>query len=219
LSIVKDGLSGKRENRSLIEGKSTSDGSAVNSSYIIRRKKMSIGKELKRIRLSQGMTLEELSNKCGYSKALISRVETESVSPSLTSLSKMVNSLGLQLHDLFVTIERGQASVVHKGEGRRFDMENQASMEFLATNIATKKMEPVKVSVPSGCDSGKDPIVHYGEQFMHVIKGKLDVTAGEETHKLGTGDSLYIAAGVPHKWQNKSGGAAELISIITPPQI
>ncbi len=77
---------------------------------------MKIGKELKRIRVSQGMTLEELSNKCGYSKALISRVETGSVSPSLTSLMKMVTSLGLKLHDLFTSIERGQASVVRKGD-------------------------------------------------------------------------------------------------------
>ncbi|RJP75153.1 MAG: cupin domain-containing protein [Candidatus Abyssobacteria bacterium SURF_17] len=180
---------------------------------------MDIGKELKRIRVSQGMTLEELSNKCGYSKALISRVETGSVSPSLTSLMKMVSSLGLKLHDLFTSIERGQASVVHKGEGRKFFTEDKSTTEFLASNIATKKMEPIKVTLPGGYASADEPLAHYGEQFVYVLNGKIELTANDETYKLGTGDSMYLPAGTPHKWRNISKEGAELISVVTPPQI
>jgi transcriptional regulator with XRE-family HTH domain len=180
---------------------------------------MNIGKELKRIRVSQGMTLEELSNKCGYSKALISRVETGSVSPSLTSLMKMVSSLGLKLHDLFTSIEQGQASVVRKGEGRKFTTEGDSSMEFLAMNIASKKMEPVKITAPPGFVSGGDSEIHYGEEFVFVLNGKIDITAGDQTHKLSAGDSIYLGAGMPYKWQNSGKEAAKLISVVTPPQI
>ncbi len=180
---------------------------------------MNIGKELKSIRVSQGMTLEELSNKCGYSKALISRVETGSVSPSLTSLMKMVSSLGLKLHDLFTSIERGQASVVRKGEGRKFYTEGESSTEFLAENIATKKMEPIKITAPSGYVTGDEPLVHYGEQFLFALSGRVEVTAGDETYKLGAGDSMYLAAGTPHTWRNVGKDAAEIISVVTPPQI
>jgi transcriptional regulator with XRE-family HTH domain len=169
---------------------------------------MNIGKELKRIRVSQGMTLEELSNRCGYSKALISRVETGSVSPSLTSLMKMVSSLGLKLHDLFTSIERGHASVVLKGEGRRFYTEGKSSMEFLASSIATKKMEPVKITAPAGYASGEEPLVHYGEEFIFVLDGKIEVTAG-----------MYLAAGMPHTWRNPGKEATTLITVVTPPQI
>jgi transcriptional regulator with XRE-family HTH domain len=180
---------------------------------------MDIGKELKRIRVSHGMTLEELSNKCGYSKALISRVETGSVSPSLTSLMKMVSSLGLKLHDLFTSIERGQASVVRKGEGRRFFTDGDSTTEFLAINIATKKMEPIKITAPSGYSSGKEPIVNYSEEFFFVLSGKIEVLSGEQTYKLGSGDSMYLAAGTPYQWQNTSKESAELITVVTPPQI
>lgn len=179
---------------------------------------MNIGKELKRIRVSQGMTLEELSNKCGYSKALISRVETGSVSPSLTSLMKMVSSLGLKLHDLFTAIEQGQASVVRRGEGRIFYTEGESSTEYLATNVATKKMEPIKISAPAGYAS-EDDLVHYGEQFLFVLNGKIELTAGDQIYRLGSGDSLYLAAGTPHKWHNPGKETANLISVITPPQI
>ena len=180
---------------------------------------MNIGKELKRIRVSQGMTLEELSNRCGYSKALISRVETGSVSPSLTSLMKMVTSLGLKLHDLFTSIERGQASVVRKGEGRRFYTEGNSSMEFLASNIASKKMEPIKISAPVGYNSGEEPVSHYGEEFVFVFDGKIEITAGDITHKLGAGDSIYLAAGMPYKWRNTGKETADMIRVVTPPQL
>lgn len=180
---------------------------------------MNIGKELKRIRVSQGMTLEELSNKCGYSKALISRVETGSVSPSLTSLMKMVTSLGLQLHDLFTSIEQSQASVIRKGEGRKFFTEGESSTEYLATSITTKKMEPIKISAPSEYSTGEEPISHYGEQFLFVLSGRIEITTGEQTHKLSAGDSVYLAAGTPYSWKNPGKDTAEIISVITPPQI
>lgn len=180
---------------------------------------MKIGKELKRIRVSQGMTLEELSNKCGYSKALISRVETGSVSPSLTSLMKMVSSLGLKLHDLFTAIERGQASVVRKGEEKRFYTEGKSMMEFLATDISTKKMEPVRITAPSGYVSGDKSDVHYGEEFLFVLGGKIEISAGDSTHKLGQGDSIYLSAGTPYQWRNAGKDEAKLISITTPPRI
>ena len=180
---------------------------------------MKIGKELKRIRVSQGMTLEELSNKCGYSKALISRVETGSVSPSLTSLMKMVSSLGLKLHDLFTSIERGEASVVRKGEEKKFFTEGKSQMEFLATDIAMKKMEPIRITAPSGYVSGDKADMHYGEEFIFVLSGKIEITAGDDTHKLTQGDSIYLSAGTPHQWRNNSKDEAKLVSVATPPRL
>jgi transcriptional regulator with XRE-family HTH domain len=180
---------------------------------------MKIGKELKRVRVSQGMTLEELSNKCGYSKALISRVETGSVSPSLTSLMKMVSALGLKLHDLFTSIERGQASVVRKGEEKTFVTEGKSVMEFLATDISMKKMEPVRITAPAGYVSGKQSDVHYGEEFLFVLSGKIEISIGEAAHKLAQGDSIYLSAGTPHQWRNPGKDEAKVISVATPPRI
>jgi transcriptional regulator with XRE-family HTH domain len=180
---------------------------------------MDIGKELKRIRVSQGMTLEELSSKCGYSKALISRVETGSVSPSLTSLMKMVSALGLKLHDLFTSIERGQASVVRKGEERTFFTKGKSKIEFLAMDVTKKRMEPTRITAPAGYTSGDEPEVHYGEEFISVLNGKLEITTGDQVTKLSAGDSIYIAAGIPRTWRNPGRETAKFISIATPPRL
>jgi mannose-6-phosphate isomerase-like protein (cupin superfamily) len=131
----------------------------------------------------------------------------------------MVTSLGLQLHDLFTSIEQSQASVIRKGEGRKYYTEGDASTEYLAMNITNKKMEPIKILAPSEYSTGADPISHYGEQFLFVLEGKIEIAAGEQTHKLSAGDSVYLAAGTPYSWHNAGKETAEIISVVTPPQI
>ena len=65
-------------------------------------------------------------------------------------------------------------------------------MEFLATDIAMKKMEPIRITVPSDYISGEKADMHYGEEFLFVLGGKIEITAGEDTHKLTQGDSIYL---------------------------
>jgi quercetin dioxygenase-like cupin family protein/DNA-binding XRE family transcriptional regulator len=180
---------------------------------------MIIGKDLRRARIAKGMTLDDLSKKSGYSKALISRVETGSVSPSLESLEKIASLLGLTLHDIFISVERDRSSLVCKGERRRFNADGGTSIEFLTSNVATKMLEPVKITLSPGHQSGGEPRLHHSEQFILVLTGKIEVTIGKKTTKLSAGDSLHFAAGIPHSWRNIGKDTAEFVSVTTPPQI
>ncbi len=180
---------------------------------------MNIGRELRRARIAKGMTLDEVSKRSGYSKALISRVETGSVSPSLTSLEKLASLLGLGLHDIFISFEREQISLVRKGQRRRFTMDGDASIEFLTTNVAAKMLEPVKITLPPGYRSSEEPRLHHSEQFILVMTGKMQVTVGAKTTSLGAGDSVHFAAGIPHSWRTAGKDPVEFVSVAAPPQI
>ncbi len=180
---------------------------------------MDIGRELRRARLSQEMTLDDVAKRCGYSKALISRVETGLTSPSMTSLVKMLASLGLKLHDLFSSITLRQPAIVRKAERRRLFADGKTSVEFLTANIALKKMAPTEIIAPPGCTSGDQPVAHYGEEFIFVLSGKIEATTGGRTHKLGASDSIYLPAGMPYTWRNAGKETARLISVVTPPQM
>jgi quercetin dioxygenase-like cupin family protein len=52
-----------------------------------------------------------------------------------------------------------------------------------------------------------------------VLNGKIEITVGEQLQKLGTGDSIYLAAGTLHKWRNTGKETAKLISVATPPRL
>ena len=40
---------------------------------------------------------------------------------------------------------------------------------------------------------------HPNEQIVHILSGKMFLTAAGKTHELVTGDSFYLAENVPHR--------------------
>lgn len=62
---------------------------------------MRIGEKIKRLRLENGLTQEELANRCELSKGFISQVERDMTSPSIASLVDILESLGTNLNEFF----------------------------------------------------------------------------------------------------------------------
>lgn len=60
---------------------------------------MKIGERVKEIRLQQGLTQTELSEKCGMTVRTIQRIENHEVSPSLHSLKMLSNALQIPLSE------------------------------------------------------------------------------------------------------------------------
>ena len=55
---------------------------------------------------------------------------------------------------------------------------------------------------------------HPHRQATYVLAGKFEVTVGDETTELGTGDVFYVAADVPHGVKALEGGV--LLDVFTP---
>ena len=62
---------------------------------------MEIGAKIKRLRLQRGLTQEELADRCELSKGFISQVERDLTSPSIASLTDILECLGTDLPSFF----------------------------------------------------------------------------------------------------------------------
>ena len=69
---------------------------------------MKIGKKIKQIRLQQGLTQEELADRCELSKGFISQLEHDSTSPSISTLIDILTALGTTLDQFFQKEKREQ---------------------------------------------------------------------------------------------------------------
>ncbi len=67
---------------------------------------MRIGEKIKRLRLENGLTQEELANRCELSKGFISQVERDMTSPSIASLVDILESLGTNLNEFFSEMKK-----------------------------------------------------------------------------------------------------------------
>ena len=88
-------------------------------------------------------------------------------------------------------------------------------MELLAWGRTI--MEPHLFRVAPSAGSG-DSYAHEGEEFLHVLKGCLEISLDEgETTRLEEGDSFYFESSTQHRWWNPGKKEAWVLWINTPP--
>lgn len=178
---------------------------------------MTLGEKLKKLRLQQGMTLQDVADSTGYSKALISRIENDSVSPSISSLVKISTALSVKLNELFAAIEEAATSIVRKNKGRISTLSGgKVKVESLFEQ--GRKMRIAVTTFDAGGVVKQDEAPEGGEEWWHMLKGTLEASIGERDYQLREGDSMYAPSSLPRRWRNPGKvKASALVAIIPPP--
>ena len=178
---------------------------------------MTLGEKIRKLRLERKMTLQDVAEQTGYSKALISRIENDSVSPSIVSLVKIASALQISLHQLFAAVDGGQRAVVKKSKRTsRAISGGNVTVENMGVDAADGKMTAVLMTFEPGASTGKSAKLHSGEEWWHILKGKLRGSVGDRTYDLAEGDSIYLHSSIPHKWRNLSKGKTSAVVVVTP---
>ena len=141
----------------------------------------------------------------GFSASFISQLENGQVSPSLGSLQKIADALGVTLGEFFATSQTGEeALIVRPADRRRLDSTwTDAHLEAWPMN-QSRKLEPVLVVFGPGGKSGKHSHSHSLDEFAFVVKGRVTLTLGDEDCELMPGDAVTLPAQAPHRWENRS---------------
>jgi quercetin dioxygenase-like cupin family protein len=78
-------------------------------------------------------------------------------------------------------------------------------------------MEPLLLHLDEGADSGDSAYTHFGQEFVSVIKGSIEISLNKTKYVLKKGDSIYFNSSIPHAFRNISKEKAEVIWVDTPP--
>ena len=180
--------------------------------------KVNIGQRLKKVRLERGYTLKDVASESGYSKALISRIENGNVSPSINSLLKIAGALEIKPYDLFLPSKDAGPSIVLKSDRKKADMaDGKVAVEFLTDQTEEKKIEPFMITIDHGASTGNELGGQLGEIWAMLLKGRIELTLGEERNILEEGDCAYFKASIPHNFKSISKGKSMAFCVVTPP--
>ncbi len=179
---------------------------------------MTLGQMIRSLRLGKKMTLQDVAGETGYSKALISRIENDSVSPSISSLIMITTALDITLHELFAIVEGKRISVARKKDRISQTLPGgKIRVEGLCDRSADSKLAAVIMTFDPGSSATDGSLkTHPGEEWWHVLKGKLEAVIGEVSYSLDEGDSIYLNSSVPHSWRNPAKGKAKALVFVTP---
>ncbi len=175
-----------------------------------------IGEKIRLLRIRRNLTQEELANRCELTKGFISQVERDITSPSIATLTDIVESLGTTLRDLFNERE-DELYIFGKDNGAVLQDEKLGNtVEWLVPNAQKNLMEPILVTLsPEGRVAQDEP--HEGEEYGFVLQGSVYVVLGERRAKCRKGESFTFAATAPHWIENAGRSQAVVLWIATPP--
>ncbi len=180
---------------------------------------MEIGIRIKKFRKTNGLTIKDLSNKVGVTQSYISQLENDKVNPSLGTLKKIANALNINMIDFFERDRDDDNIIVRKEERIDFSYPSgKFRSQLLASNIASKALEPIYTIIDPGGDT-IEPYKHRngGEEFGVVIKGELLLDVDGTEYHLYEGDAFYFKSNRLHRYSNPGSIATEVVWVITPP--
>jgi transcriptional regulator with XRE-family HTH domain len=178
-----------------------------------------VAARLRRLRAEQDLTLDELARQSGVSRSMISLIERAESSPTAAVLDRLAAALGVTLAALFAEPVRPDAAPV----ARRADQSEWRDPEtgYLRRNLSPpaypSSVELVEVVLPPNARVAYDTGSRLSsvEQQVWLIEGAIEVTVGEQTHHLATGDCLAMRVDRPISFRNRTVGAARYLVALT----
>ncbi len=159
-----------------------------------------IGVRLRGARRARGLTIQQVAVAVGRTKSFISRLERDEVSPSVASLVAVCDVLGISVGALF---EVPTTQLVRHGEATPINFGGDGVEEYVLTPGAQTMMQVIRSTIAAQAASGPEPcLLQCDAEFVHVMRGELEIELAEEIYRLQAGDSLSFSGREPRTWRN-----------------
>ena len=176
-----------------------------------------VGARLRSVRTTFGLSQRELARRAGVTNGLISLIEQNRVSPSVSSLKKVLDGVPMSLAEFF-TLDLSAAPQAFFSAEELLELGNsEVSLRLVAAQRAGRQLTVLHERYAPGAATGEEMLAHRGEEAGIVIKGRVELTVGGATRVLSPGEAYYFASQLPHRFRNVGREACEIISACTPP--
>ncbi len=178
---------------------------------------MNIGEKLRKLRLQRELTQEEMADRCELSKGFISQVERDLASPSIATLTDMLECLGSNLKEFFSETDDEKTVFSQSDMFVKEDEETlRGSITWLVPSAQKNEMEPILVELGEGGVT-EESLPHEGEEFGYVLSGSVVLENGGRKHRVRKGETFYIRGDQEHLLRNNASVPARVLWITTPP--
>lgn len=176
-----------------------------------------LGARIRSIRKAKKMTIKEVAAKAGVTIGLISQIERNLANPSVKSLRKIADVLGVPIAALFSQRFQQPGPVVRRNERRTLGSPVEGVTYSLLTPDYNRAIELVYGVYEPGAHTSEFLFAHAGEECCYILEGRMKLTLEDKTYILEEGDTISLPAMVPHKIENAGDTTLRAIWAITPP--
>ena len=174
------------------------------------------GKKIEQFRKKKGYSLEELSQRSGVSKGMLSQVEQGKVNPTVAVVWKIANGLDVPFHDLLVPEEETSIfDLIRRNESVILERDNgRCIFRIISPLSMVEELELYTLTMKKGGVVASEPHSKGTEELLTVLSGSVTVTIKDKTALLETGDSIHYHADVFHTITNENDGESSLYMVV-----
>jgi transcriptional regulator with XRE-family HTH domain len=176
-----------------------------------------VGKNLRRLRIRQGHSLERLAKHSGVSRAMLGQIETGKSTPTIGLLWKVATALGVPFASLIATddahgpfvLRRKNAKLLSSNQGQftsraLFPFDSERQVEFYELRLSPLHREDADAHAPGTREN------------LVVAKGAIELTTGTDRPIILTeGDAVLFDADVRHSYRNLGTEEAIVFLVMT----
>jgi transcriptional regulator with XRE-family HTH domain len=178
---------------------------------------LELGQRIRDVRQKKGMTLREAALAAGVSESFLSQVERGLANPSVASLRRIADAMHERVASFFVG-EPPQGMLVRVKDRRRLVHPMGMLEDYLLTPSTARRLQIIYCVAGPGEGSGDERYTHVAdEECVVVLSGCLEVSIGDETYTLNSGDALLLDPKNQHGFHNPGPKPATMLWVQTPP--
>lgn len=174
-----------------------------------------VGTRLRELREMRGISMRALATKSGLSANALSMIERGKTSPSVSTLYKLADALGVSITTFFGTEDEKQQIIFMKGDERTRIPFSRGVFEGLGGEKFSGRVEPFVLTLESGANSGPHSMTHTGHELVFCLRGELEYAVEKKIFLMSPGDSLLFAAQLRHKWKNPGRTVANALVVLS----
>lgn len=176
-----------------------------------------ISNKLKSIRKEKNLTLQEVADKAGVTKGLISQIENSRTIPSLLVLIQIVKALEIGLDEFFNDLnfygKEGKIIVQRKEDYQKFEKEGTGYEYFriFSKKINACTLDIVLLEIQPG--AVRDFVQTDAFEYKYVISGTVKYIFRDQEMLLREGDSMLFDGRIEHNPVNAGNETAKMLVV------
>lgn len=175
---------------------------------------VNVGSRLRELREARNISMRSLAAKSGLSANALSMIERGKTSPSVSTLYKLSEGMGVDITAFFgEPVERQPIVFMKAAERPRVSFQRGVWEDLGGANFVGR-MEPFVLTLESGGGSGPNAMLHSGHEFVFCLRGSLEYQVENQVFLLEPGDSLIFAAEFRHRWRNTGNTVVNALIIL-----
>lgn len=158
----------------------------------IEHRNMALAEHLRLLRTDRGITLQDLAQSSGVSRASLSRIENGEVSPTAETLGRLASAFALPLSQLLAPLEPEFPPLLRRAEqGTWTDPDGGFTRRSVSPPAGSLKLEIIECEIgPDRRIAYERPAVPGHEHHLVLLSGALTLTVDAERYELQPGDCL-----------------------------